>query len=321
MKKNLHDLLVRERVIKAIRAFFDQKGFHEVITPVLNDALPLEENLFSFETTWATVDGEQKLYLPTSPESNLKKLLARGIGNCYSVGHTFRNLERSGSRHKPEFLMLEWYREDASYRQIMSDTKELLLFVAEKLNSTMAKWLVTTQDWPVHSLETLLREKAGISLRAICEGDVLYKVAKAKGYSVDNSSWSQVFDQIFLNEIEPYLPKEPFFLVDFPARISPLCQTKKEKPFLAERFEIYMNGMELGNGNTENLDAEYVLGTFKTISKVRSSKSEVAHPYDLEFVEALRKLQKTGKSYAGIGLGVERLAMIMAESDTIEDMI
>lgn len=318
MEKSLQNLLVRESVIKAIRAFFDERGFHEVITPVLNEALPLEENLFSFETTWATLrllsgQADAKVfYLPTSPESNLKKLLAQGIGNCYSIGHSFRNLESSGEWHSPEFLMLEWYREDASYLDIMVDTQELVTFVGqrvkgvERVQQTMAYGL-----WPKISLEQLFQEKANISLQDVCDGDALFEIARAKGYSIEDSSWSQVFDQIFLNEIDQSLPKEPFFLVDFPSRISPLCQPQKEKTYLAERFEVYMNGVELGNGNTENLDAEYVLQIFKQVAGHRSQASLSSHPYDDVFVDALRILQKTGKSYAGIGLGVERLSKLL----------
>lgn len=321
MKLSLQDLLAREQVIKAVRAFFDNKGFHEVITPVLNTALPLEENLFSFKTTWARGVEQETLYLPTSPESNLKKLLAQGIGNCYSIGHSFRNLEDSGSLHSPEFLMLEWYREDATYIDIMRDTKELINYVGLWVSRSLGMQITndfstafSADQWPMYSLEILFQEKAGITLEDACEGDRLLSLAKTKGYSVEGASWSQVFDQMFLNEIEPHLSKEPFFLVDFPARMSPLCTIQKDKPYLAERFEFYMNGIEIGNGNTENLDAEYVQSSFEQVLAARNKEGKTVHPYDSEFIEALRTLQKTGKSYAGIGLGVERLALLLQET-------
>lgn len=319
---NINQLLIREQVIKAIRAFFDEQGFHEIITPVLNGALPLEENLFAFKTTWSTVTGQQSLYLPTSPESNLKKLLAQGIGNCYSIGHTFRNLENSGSLHSPEFLMLEWYREDAKYSDIMTDVRNLIGFVSRRLSTNSSQSVGSLQltdnfAWPELSLELLFKEKADIDLQASCKEDNLFMTAKEKGYEVTDASWSQLFDQIFLNEIESHLPKEPFFLVDFPARMSPLCMIQKDKPYLAERFEFYLEGIEIGNGNTENLDAEAVLLSFKHVANIRQQTSKDSHPYDLGFIEALRTLSKTGKSYAGIGLGVERLAMVLTKSDSL----
>lgn len=312
MKSELQDLLAREQIIKACRTFFDLKSFHEVITPVLNEAIPLEENIYSFKTEWDAVNDAQTFYLPTSPEGNLKKLLAQGIGNCYSIGHSFRNLENSGSLHSPEFLMLEWYREESDYRKIMQDTKELISFIAESQSSLVDERILTNSRWPELSFETLFKEHANIEMEEVCKGEKLLEIAKEKGYSTDKASWSQLFDQIFLNEIEPHLPKEPFFLVDFPARVSPLCKTQANKSYLAERFEVYINGIELGNGNTESLDADFVEEEFTRVSEMRNEKSGMKAEYDHDFIDALRTLQKTGKSYAGIGVGVDRLQWLLS---------
>src|SRR5258708_367510 len=110
---DLQPFFIREEIIKSIRSFFEEQYFHEVIIPILYSSLPLEPTLYSFSTTWKTNEGDRELYLCTSPESALKKMLAVGIGNCFAIGKSFRNLESSGPRHNPEFLMLEWYREDA----------------------------------------------------------------------------------------------------------------------------------------------------------------------------------------------------------------
>src|SRR5258708_18450712 len=200
-------ILMREQIIKKIRTFFDEQHFHEIITPVLNRTIPTEENNFPFTTQWQTIDGTEQYFLPTSPEKNLKEVLALGVGNCYSIGHSFRNLEMSGPRHTPEFLMLEWYRENATYRDIMIDVISLI--------STIIKQEVT---WQTLSLVDLFHEYCNLEMEDIVKGDQLSKRAKQKGYNTEHASWSELFDQIFLNEIYPKLPKTPFFLIDFPSR-------------------------------------------------------------------------------------------------------
>ncbi len=275
---NLKPVHIREEIIKATRAFFYERKFHEVIVPVLNDVVPLESHLFPFQTSWNTVHGEKKCYLSLSLERSLKRMLAAGIGNCFALGKSFRNLENSGSQHLPEFLMLEWYREDADYNQIMKDTEELVLFIQKKtrlppFDRLRVNFLAMTSPWKKASLYSLFKKTGGW----------------------DESR--EVFDQIFVNKIESKFPKEPFFLIDFPTRFSPLCKAQKEKPHLAERFELYINGMEIGNGNTENTDADSVRKVLKK-------------PVDEVFLKALDDMN--GKSHAGMGIGIDRLAMLFS---------
>lgn len=278
---NLQPTFIREEIIKATRAFFYTKKFHEVVVPVLNDAVPLEPHLFPFETSWNTVEGEKKRYLSLSPERNLKRMLAAGIGNCFALGKSFRNLENSGSLHLPEFLMLEWYREDVDYHKIMKDTEELILYIQESLKKQHLSKKKLVLGWKKVSLHSLFKKTGG---------------------------WDEereVFDQIFVNKIESKFPQEPFFLIDFPTRISPLCKPQKEKPHLAERFELYINGMEIGNGNTENTDADSVRKALKK-------------PVDKTFLSALKTMNK--KTYAGVGLGIDRLAMLFSGVTDIKEV-
>lgn len=323
----LKPVIVRELVIKAIRSFFEDRSFHEVFTPVLSSALPLEPNLYSFATTWEYLGKNQQLYLVTSPESSLKKMLAKGLGNCFALGKSFRNLEATGSKHNPEFMMLEWYREGADYAVIMQDVEQLVGFVSESLAeyehhhgvqlcSTHHSNL-TQKEWPVFSLEALFIEHCGVVLSEVLADEQLAVVASNKGYSVTEASWSELFDQLFLNEIEPHLPKTPFFLVDFPAQISPLCAKRADKPYLAERFEVYFGGMELGNGNTENTDFQAIQAVFEQEQRLRKTKQLPSHPIDSEFLSALKTLAETGRSYAGIGLGVDRLALVLSGASDI----
>jgi elongation factor P--(R)-beta-lysine ligase len=327
--KDLSGYYIREAVIKSIRTFFDQQNFHEVVVPVFNSALPVEPNIYPFQTEWYTVEGTHTLYLTTSPESGIKKMLAVGLGNAYSIGKCFRNLENSGRKHNPEFLMLEWYRENAEYQQIMRDVQALLLFTKEKVDLLLnrpASSILEYQgqqielacEWPVLSLVDLFSEYVGLELSDIIDDDALVEAMQKKGYQTHGATWSQLFDQLFLNEIESHLPSSPYFLIDFPAKLSPLCKINKQKPYLAERFEFAIGGMELGNGNNENTDAELVAQKFAQEFELRKKNQLLNSPVDAEFIEALSQMNK--KKYAGIGAGVDRIAMLFADTTDIKDV-
>lgn len=307
-----------ERIIKTIRSFFDQQAFHEVLIPILNESVPTEPNLFPFSTTWHTIDGDKTFYLPISPEKTLKKMLALGIDKCYAIGHTFRNLEQAGKLHAPEFLMLEWYRENASYDDIMYDVQTLFRDLLKTCTQdTLLHYQGLSYDcvkpWPKLSLAALWKQYLGVSIESVLEDQQLQVFAQQKGYSVENSTWSQLFDQIVLNEIEPHFPKHPFFLIDFPSRVSPLCAPKEKEPHLAQRFELYIHGIEIGNGNTEHTDSAAVRSVFEYEAKSRIHQGLAVQPLDEDFLDSLKAMQ--GKDFAGIGLGIDRLFMLLTNAD------
>ncbi len=314
---DLSFFFIREQVIKAVRDFFFNQGFHEVIVPVLNDAIPLEPNIHPFKT--------ERFYLSTSPEKHLKKMLALGIGNCFSIGHSFRNLEASGPLHSPEFLMLEWYRKNADYQTIMDDVQDLLVSIYRYINTYSFGKELSSKKWLQISLVDLFKKYCGLDLKEIIlHNQALLNYAKKKGYQTKNASWEELYDQIFVNEIEPLLPLSPLFLIDFPARISPLCKPKKNEPYLAERFELYIDRIELANGNTENTDYRSILKLFKTEQSSRSSLTSHISPIsltspippiDLDFLNSLKKMQNA--SYAGVGLGIDRLIMLFSDTHSI----
>lgn len=328
---NLTPIFIREKVIQETRDFFAQQNFHEVVTPVFNSALPVEPNIYPFETKWVTREGDKPLYLTTSPESGLKKMLAQGIGDCFSIGKCCRNLEGAGSLHLPEFLMLEWYREDSDYTQIMKDMQQLILSIKNKVDTFLKREAATTitfQDmtidlhgkWPVFSMIELYKEYAGLDFVEILEDAAMIKRAQEKGYETECAPWSALFDQIFVNEIEHKLPKTPFFIVDYPARLSPLCKRKKDNSHVAERFEFFMFGMELGNGNNENIDYKLVEELFKNEQQNREKHMLLNSPIDYTFIDALKKMSESGKNYAGTGFGIDRTAMIMANVAHIQEI-
>lgn len=290
---NLKSIFIREEIIKSIRSFFYAQQFHEVITPTLNEAIPNEANIYPFTTVWRTNHGEKKYFLSTSPERGLKLMLAKKIGNCFAISKSFRNLEDSGSQHIPEFLMLEWYRENADYQEIMIDTENLISFIKNRLN------LKNTYTWKKLSLIDAFHKYADIDyLQAL----------KTKHFYQD-------FDQIFVNKIEPHISENPTFIIDYPSLLSPLCKPKKENQLLAERFELYIKGMEIANGNTENTDYQSIEKTFIKEQKLRKRKGLLYSPVDQEFLDSLKTMSK--KSYAGIGLGIDRLAMLFSGTNTV----
>ncbi len=324
-------LQLQSQVIKTIRQHLDAQGLVEIAVPVLHQGLPLEPTLFAFSTEWQTAQGDQTFYLLTSPESSLKKALAVGVSDCYALGQCFRNLENSGSTHRPEFLMLEWYRRGAEYPQIMAETEKLVLNVkhaVDRLSGRSESSVLVYQGqkiqlagpWLRISLDELCQTHVGQPLSELVDDQVIMKVCQQLGYTIENATWEQLFDQLFLNEIEPHLPTQPFFLLDFPARLSPLCKVNPDKPYLAERFEVFIAGMEIGNGNTENLDVDLIEAAFAQENQYRLAQHLASHPIDHSFLDAIKTLAATDESFAGIGLGLDRLVMLMANSVEISEV-
>lgn len=317
---------IKELVIKTIREYFYDQSFHEVITPVLNRAVPLEPNLYSFSTTWKYMDKSQVMYLPTSPEASLKKMLAKGLDKVFSIGQTFRNLEQADVEHNPEFLMLEWYRTDADYQVIMNDVERLIKTVWKKVSDYLdisgrleyqGETLNLNSPWKRLSLETLFNQVTGVELEKAQNLAEMITIANELGYQTTGANWEQLFNQVVMDKIEPILGKQPLFLLDFPAQTSPLCAVQADKPYLAERFEVYLGGLEIGNGNNEQTNSDIVRKYFVHEEESRLKNNLPTHPIDEEFLKALKLLSKSGKSYAGIGMGVERLVMIVSNHNQI----
>lgn len=314
---DLDFLLAREKIIKLTRDFFYSQKFHEVIPEILNDSIPLEPNLYSFSCFWNLPSKKTELFLPASPERYIKKMLALGLSNCFAIGHCFRNLEGSGSLHNPEFLMLEWYRENSGYEDIIEDIKRYLIYLVKKLNLDFS--INSINDWKIISLEDEFN-KIGIDYKKIIEDEnELFKIAKIKGYDINKATWRELFDQIFVNEIESNFSSEPFFLVDFPAKTSPLCSVSPDKPYLARRFEFYLKKVEIANGNDENTKFLQIKSAFEKEIQWREEKGLKSQPIDTVFLESIKKMALSGKKYAGVGLGIERLTMLLVGKDKIKE--
>lgn len=319
---------IKEFVVQYIREFFISKNFHEIETPTLLPKIPIEPNLYPLKTVWQ----ERKIdfYLPTSPESSLKKVIAKGVGNCFTISKVFRDLENIGPTHNLEFSMLEWYEMNKTHHDIAKTTQELILncyhSVLKKQNKELTSILNyqnqnidLSSPWYEFTLSQLFWKYANIDLSKNLDTNSILKTAKNKGYNVDGiNTWEPLYTQIFINEIESKLPLDkPVIIFDYPTQLSPLCKKCPDSPGFSQRFEFYIGGMEIGNAYTELTDSQELERNFIEETKNRKENNLPVHPYDKEFVDAVGKMPEC----AGIGLGVDRLAMLFNNSQNIEDVL
>jgi elongation factor P--beta-lysine ligase len=306
---NFQSYFIHEWTIQAIRKFFLDQNFHEVDTPTLLSKIPIEPNLYPLQTTWNQKNFT--FFLPTSPESSLKKLISQGIGNCFAIAKVFRDLEDIGPTHNLEFSMLEWYEMGKTHHDIAITTKILILDVLHqvqtKLNQPQSD-IITYQnnqinlggDWYQFTLSELFQKYAHMDLSKNLTTPKIIATAKAKGYNTDNiTTWEPLYTQIFINEIESKIPQDkPVIIFDYPTQMSPLARRSLGEGGspngFSERFEFYIGGMEIGNAYSESTDPKVLKENF-----------------DCDYLPPC----------AGIGLGVDRLAMLLADTAHIEDVL
>lgn len=319
--------LIREKVIKAIRQFLDVQGFHEIETPILISHPPAESHLDVFQTLLLDRNRHASpAYLSTSPEVPLKKLMVAGLGNCYTLTKSFRNMETQGNLHNPEFTILEFYRVGATYRDIMKDSEELMVFIVRALmhDSLMltyqGKSIDLTPPWERLSVAQAFEKYAHINFEEFLDNKKARRIAQEKGYSTeDTTTWEQIYNQILLNEIEQHLGQgRPTLLYDFPASIAALSKKKKSDPRFAERFEFYIAGLELGDCYSELTDWKEQEERFKRELGEIKRLGKTSYEYDHDFIEAL----KVGlPECSGIAVGVDRLIMLFADVTDIADTL
>ncbi len=330
MKKpsHFHGQFVKEEVINLIRQFFQNKNFHEIDTPTLIPSLPLEPGLYSLSTHW---HHRQKIfYLATSPESSIKKIISQGIGNCFSIAKAFRDLENIGPTHNLEFSMLEWYEMKKDYHHIAQTTQKLILTIyhgiqtKQKVKKTnILKYgnlkIDLTPPWPQTTLNNLFKKYASVDLSKNLTFSAIRKTAIKKGYSVKGiNTWEPLYTQILINEIEPRLPQNrPLIVFDYPTRLSPLCKPCQKSPGFSQRFEFFIAGMEIGNAYTELTDPAIMQKNFIKEAQFRKRHHLPTHPYD----KLLIKATKTFPDCTGIAIGVDRLAMLFANTKNIADVL
>lgn len=330
--KLVSQFLVREQVVDEIRRFFKSKGFHEVETPLMVERPSTETFLEFFDTTLKMADGQTKTgFFITSPEYAMKKLLVAGLGNIFQITKSFRNNEGDSFRHNPEFLILEWYRTKADYTQIMTDFEQLMIALVKKIRQpekTKPLYLIyqgkqynLTPPWPRLSVAEAFERFVGLDANQLLSREELMAEAVRRGYAVTNeTTWEEVYNQLFLNEIDPRLAelKTPVFLYDYPASQAALSRRKKSDPRFAERFEVYIAGIELGNAFSELTDAKEQEARLRADLQLRAEMGRKQYELDEDFIDALKAgMPETG----GIAVGVDRLIMLLADTPSIHDIM
>jgi len=318
-------LALRGRVLKATRAFFEGRGFAEVETPTLQVSPGMETHLRAFKTELREPFGQgaRALYLHTSPEFAMKKLLAGGMTRIFQIARVFRNEERSALHH-PEFAMLEWYRAGASLSAIMDDCEGLLRAAAEAAGARRFAWRGKESDphqpWRRLSVAEAFSEYAGLDVLALADDVPAFRRAaeslKIKTGAED--SWDDVFFRIFLDRIEPRLGHPtPTILYGYPASMAALAKLDDRDPRVAERFELYVAGVELANAFGELTDAAEQRRRFEADNAKREKLFGERYPVDEDFLAALGAMPPA----AGIALGFDRLVMLAAGADTIDNVL
>ncbi|HVH74159.1 MAG TPA: EF-P lysine aminoacylase EpmA [Stellaceae bacterium] len=319
-------LAARGRVLAAVREFFAARGFVEVDTPALQASPGLEPHLQAFETRlFDPREGRRRTrYLHTSPEYAMKKLLAAGQPRIWQLAHVFRDGERSATHH-PEFSMLEWYRAGASYRDLMEECEGLVAACQAAAGAAALSWRGASADarrpWQRLSVEEAFERHCGIELLATAEdGDALAAAARRIGVAPHaGDNWEALFFRIFLERIEPNLGHgAPAILYDYPIAMAALSRRSAADPRLAERFEVYVCGLELANAFGELTDAAEQRARFLADQDRKRRLYGKAYPIDEDLLAAL---EWGLPDCAGIALGFDRLVMLATGAADIEEVL
>jgi len=294
MNKLQRLLIERQNLNQALRQFLITHNYLEAETPLLAPFLIPESYLEVFETklTSPNLTTPQTAYLLASPEAFLKRLLSAGTGNIFSLSKAFRNGEPLGQKHNHEFTILEWYRVEYDYRQLMREIEQMIGFVAKEVRATIG--INFTKPWEYLSV----REAAA-------------QFAPKERLSAEN------FEKVYVQYLEPNLGTRgvPTFIYDYPSWQSPLAKSNNG---LAQRFELYINGVELVNGWTELTDWHVQKTNLENENSLRQKQGKEPLPLDYGFIESLKQGMP---ECAGAALGVDRLLMVLMGYPSIEEVL
>jgi elongation factor P--(R)-beta-lysine ligase len=319
------NLVKRATAMAALRGFFTARGFLEVDTPVLVRSPGLEVHL-------AAVPGgsDGRGWLITSPEYQMKRLLAAGLEKIYTVCKCFRAGEEGG-HHSSEFTMLEWYRGWAELAEIQRDTEELVAAVAMAVRGkpVVRVWgeggqkreIDVTPPWPVMTVAEAMERFAGVRVRGDETAAELRREVVAAGIDVGTATaWDDVFFCAFVQKVDPALAMldRPLFLVDWPVPLAALARRKPGNPAVAERFEAYVGGIELANAFGELTDPVEQRARFEDDLAHRGERGLPRYPVDEKLIAALEEGLPPS---AGIALGVDRLVMLVSGAARIRDVL
>ncbi len=310
------------RVQTAVREYLDIKGYQYVDLPVLSPALIPESYIEIFETEFRYLGHTEKLYLTPSPELFLKRLIVGGLGDCYYLGKSFRNSEPSSPKHNPEFTMLEFYKVGKDYMYIADEVLGMLQHIAQVVLSTDKFHFrgkeINLSKYEKFTVAQAVTQYADIPESVLYNQEAFIKKATEKGYNTNGFGYEDVFSQMYTQEIEPHLGTNgfPTVICDYPVIFAPLSLPNPDG-LTAHRFEIYIEGVELGNCYGELTDPKLQQERFEKEDKGRKDSKKIQHPVDTGFIDAL---QKGMPSCSGIAMGIERLAMIVSDVESIDKL-
>ena len=289
-----HNLDLRARVVQAVRSFFIEHRYLEVDTPIRIPAPAPEAHIDAV--------ASEGYYLQTSPELCMKQLLTAGYSRIFQICKCFRSKER-GRQHLPELTMLEWYRAEGDYHDLMDDCQDLIGFIAERIaGSNLLRYqrqsIPLTAPWTKLTVHEAFHQYASMA--------------------VEEALAKDCFEEVMVNDIEPHLGTTgPVFLFDYPAALGALARLKPENSRLAERFELYVAGIELCNGFSELTDPVEQRRRFESEQKIRQALNKPVYPMPQKFLASLSDMPAA----CGNALGIDRLVMLFANTTNIDDVV
>ena len=311
--------MLRTRAVAAIRRFLDERGFLEVETPVLQ---PLYGGALARPFTTFHNALDRQLYLRIATELYLKRLIVGGLEKVYELGKDFRN-EGLSHKHNPEFTMLETYEAYADYTDVAAMTEELVAFVArETLGTTTVERDSDTIDlsppWRRVTLRDAILDETGVDIAAITDRDELAAQMKSRGLEVgEGAGWGKLVDELLSKLVEPKLI-QPTFVLDYPVELSPFARPHRSEPGLVERFEGFVGGVEIANAFSELNDPDEQRARFEEQQRLQLAGDEEVQPFDEDYLRALEQgMPPTG----GLGLGIDRLVMILSGRHSIREVV
>ena len=312
--------LLRSRIIKELRRILDEKGYVEVETPILT-TVATGDAARPFITHHNTLNLD--MYLRIAPELNLKRIIAGGIEKVYEIGRNFRN-EGMDIKHNPEFTNIELYSAYEDYNDMMDIAEEIISTIAKNvLGDTHINYqgveLDLTPGWKRIPMIEAIKNETGIDFNTIKTDEEARKLAESKGLEVDpiKNTRGHIINMFFEEFVEDKLI-QPTFIIDYPVEVSPLTKRKPSDPSLVERFELFIDGREYGNAYSELNDPIDQYERFEKQAEAKAKGDEEAGGMDEDFVNCLEiGLPPTG----GIGIGLDRLIMLLTNSYSIRDVL
>lgn len=314
--------VLRSKVVSAIRRFLEDRGYLEVETPVLQ---PIYGGAAARPFVTHHNELDQQLFLRVATELYLKRLIVGGLDKVYEIGKNFRN-EGVSFKHNPEFTMIELYEAYADYNDIMELFEQMVHYVAVETcgSSTVtsgdgddAVEIDFTTPWNRETLRDSILKRAEIDIYASSEDDLRERLERDDVDTSHDKTWAQLVDHLLSKYVEPFLI-QPTFLTDYPIELSPFAKKSRENPEIVERFECFVGGMELSNAFSELNDPADQYERFMSQGKARDAGDDTAEQLDEDYIRALEYgLPPTG----GLGMGIDRLTMLLAGQRSIREVI